>query len=142
MVGRVGQPIPKEQSATWAIIAVVEKKKVVEKGRKVGPSEIVDEDVKEDVLPLKRKAGKSKDVGTFEASEVIIPASPVERLAAKATQKSKKVKEGLRRLKEDTQSFIAAKRLGREIREGNIVRRARCQRSRRAPLHRRSGQGI
>lgn len=99
------------------IIAAVEKQKAVEKGRKVRPLEAMDEDAQEDVLPFKRKAGKSKDSGTFEASNDIIVALLVERLATKEVKKSKKVKEGLRRLKEETQSFIATKKLGKEIRE-------------------------
>lgn len=75
-------------------MAKVEKQKVTEIGRKM-PSEIVDEKAKEDAPPLRRKNKKTKDAGTSEAPVITPAASSVEQLAAKATERYKRVKEGL-----------------------------------------------
>lgn len=72
------------------------------------------------VLFRKKTEKKRKDAGKFGSHDIRIPTSPVELLATKAAENSKKVKEDLRHLKEDTQSFIAAKMLGKEIREKEI----------------------
>lgn len=72
------------------------------------------------VLLRKKTEKKRKDVSKSGSHDIRIPASPVELLATKAAGNSKKVKEDLRHLKEDTKSFIAAKMLGKEIREKEI----------------------
>lgn len=60
-----------------SIIVAMEKKKVVEKDKRTRPSEAIDVDGREDVSPLRRRSEKRKD------------------------EKMKRVKEGLRRLRED-----------------------------------------
>lgn len=76
------------------IMAAVKKQKVAKKGRK-RPSKVVDEDTEEDVPPLRRKNEKTKDVRASEAPKILPTASSIERLTAKAAEKSKKVKEAL-----------------------------------------------
>lgn len=73
------------------IMVAMEKQKVAKKARK-RPSEAVDEDAEEDVPPLKQKNEKTKDAGTSEAIPIT---SSVERLVAKAAEKSKNVQEDL-----------------------------------------------
>lgn len=64
------------------IITAMEKKKVAEKEKKIKPSKAVDEDVGEDVPPLRRKTEKSKDAGTSEDPKVRIAALLISLLSA------------------------------------------------------------
>lgn len=103
------------------IVAVEKRKKKVEKDKGTKPSKAVEEDVGEDVAPLRRKTEKKKkDAGTYKSSEVKIVALPVERLSVQVAEKTKNVKESLCRLREDAHSLISAKKLGREMREKEI----------------------
>lgn len=63
------------------VIVAVEKKMATTKEKRVRLFEAINEEMEEDVAPLRRKSEKRKDTGTFESPEVIIAASPIEHLS-------------------------------------------------------------
>ena len=95
------------------VLAAVEKKRST-KEKKVRPDRVREEEAEEDVLPLRRKNEKGKDAGTSEAVAPLVVASPVERLAAKAAEKSKKLMDDIKKMKEKTELFLAAKKKRKE----------------------------
>lgn len=114
---------------------MVEKKKSATK-RKIRPIRAREVEAEEDVPPLRRKKEKVKDAGTSKAIASSFAASSFKRLA-RAAEKSKKLKDNIKKMKERMELFLAAKKKRKEeIASGIQAIKEAAKKSQVSPSHR------